>query len=63
MKFKDLFVPRYINSDPKVRLNFVKNSTEAQLLKQMSEQDQYAEVRSAAAERAEMLMAGQRQPA
>ena len=33
------------------------------LLKQMSEKDQDAGVRSAAAERAEMLMAGQRQPA
>ncbi len=63
MKFKDLFVPRYIHSDPQVRLNFVKNSNDAKLLKQMSEKDQDAQVRSAAAERAEMLMAGQRQPA
>lgn len=63
MKFKDLFVPRYIHSDPQVRLNFVKNSNDAKLLKQMSEKDQDEQVRSAAAERAEMLMAGQRQPA
>ncbi|MCG6930934.1 MAG: hypothetical protein LJE64_10310 [Desulfofustis sp.] len=63
MKFKDLFVPRYIHSDPQVRLNFVKNSNDAKLLKQMSEKDQDAQVRGAAAERAEMLMAGQRQPA
>ena len=63
MKFKDLFVPRCLHSDPNVRLNFVKNSNDAKLLRQMSEKDDDENVRKAAAERAEELMAGQRQPA
>lgn len=63
MKFKDLFVPRYLHSDPDVRLKFVRNSNDAAFLRQMSEKDKDEKVRKAAAERAEMLMAGQRQPA
>ena len=63
MKFKDLFVPRYVHSDPEVRLNFVKNSNDAKLLQQMSEKDSDAMVREAAAERAEMLIGQQHQAA
>jgi len=63
MKFKDIFVPRYVHSDPEVRLNFVKNSKDAKLLQQMSEKDSDAMVRKAAAERAEILMGGQPQAA
>lgn len=63
MKFKDIFVPRYLHSDPEVRLNFVKNSNDAKLLQQMSEKDPDAMVREAAAERTEMLIGQQHQAA
>ena len=39
MKFRDLFVAKYLNSDPEVRLKFVMNSNDAKLLRQMSEKD------------------------
>jgi hypothetical protein len=55
MNFKDWFVPRYLNSNPDVRMRFVQNSTDARLLMQMSEKDAAANVRKAAAERAESL--------
>lgn len=63
VKFKDLFVPRYLHSDPEVRLNFVMNSNDAKLLAQMAEKDGDEKVRKAAAERADTLMADRRQPA
>jgi hypothetical protein len=63
MKFRDLFVAKYLHSDPEVRLKFVMNSNDAKLLRQMSEKDEDEKVRRAAAERADTLMAGQRQPA
>ena len=63
MKFRDLFVAKYLHSDPEVRLKFVMNSSDAKLLRQMSEKDDDEKVRRAAAERADSLMAGQRQPA
>lgn len=63
MKFKDLFVPRYLHSDPEVRLNFVRNSKDAKLLQQMAVKDGDEKVRKAAEERADELMAGARQPA
>ena len=63
MKFKDLFVPRYLHSDPEVRLTFVRNSKDAKLLQQMAVKDGDEKVRKAAEERADELMAGARQPA
>ena len=63
MKFRDLFVAKYLHSDPEVRLRFVMNSSDAKLLRQMAEKDSDENVRRAAAERADSLMAGQRQPA
>ena len=63
MKFRDLFVARYLHSDPEVRMKFVTNSNDAKLLRQMSEQDKDEKVRRAAMERADALTAGQRQPA
>jgi hypothetical protein len=63
MKFKDIFVPRYLHSEPEVRLNFVKNSNDAKLLQQMSEKDADEMVRKAAAERAIMLTGKQHQAA
>lgn len=55
MKFSDLFVPKHVHSDPKVRLKFVNKTKDIHLLEQMSEKDGDAEVRKAAAERARML--------
>jgi len=63
MKFKDLFVPRYVNSDPKVRLKFVEGSEDTKLLKQMSEKDSDATVRKAAADRVESLQVRQQKAA
>ncbi len=63
MKFKDLFVPRYLHSDPEVRLDFVKNLNDPKFLLQISEKDADETVRKAAADRAAMLMAGQTQTA
>lgn len=63
MKFRDLFVAKYLNSDPEVRMRFVMNSKDAKLLRQMSEKDNDERVRRAAAERADALKSGQRQPA
>lgn len=55
MKFSDLFVPKYIHSDPNVRMKFVNKTTDVYLLEQMSEKDGDAKVRKAAAERARTL--------
>ncbi len=63
MKFKDLFVPRYLHSDPEVRLNFIKSTNDTKLLRSISEKDADENVRKAAAERADMLIAGQHQAA
>ncbi len=63
MKFKDLFVPRYLHSDPDYRLRFVENSKDAKLLVQMAEKDSDANVRKAAAARAESLQGAQRKAA
>ena len=55
MKFKDLFVPRYMHSEPEVRIKFVNGSDDAKLLRQMAEKDVDAKVRTAAAVRADIL--------
>jgi hypothetical protein len=55
MKLKDIFVPRYLHSDPNVRLKFVQKSQDAKLLQQMSEKDTDVTVRKTAAERAQKL--------
>lgn len=55
MRFSDFFVPKYIHSDPSVRLKFVAKSTDTKLLEQMAEKDKDVEVRRAAAERAQSL--------
>ncbi len=63
MKFKDLFVPRYLHSDPEVRIKFVNRSDDAKLLKQMAEKDADANVRKAAAVRVDVLEGTQRKAA
>lgn len=59
MNLKDLFVPRYLHSDPKVRMKFVTSSQDWKLLEQMSDKDADAAIRKAAAERAKALHPGQ----
>ncbi len=63
MKFKDLFVPRYLHSDPEVRIKFVNKSDDAKLLRQMAVKDADANVRKAAADRADVLEGTQRRAA
>ncbi len=56
MKFSDLFVPKYIHSDPAVRLKFIANSADVKLLEQMAVKDADEYVRVAAADRAQYLI-------
>lgn len=51
MKFSDLFVPRYMHSNPEVRRQAVQRIDDAKLLQQMSEKDDDDGVRQAAANR------------
>ncbi|MCP3899402.1 MAG: hypothetical protein GY707_06795 [Desulfobacteraceae bacterium] len=55
MKFSDFFVPKYIHSNPAVRLKFIANSNDTKLMEQMAEKDADEDVRKAAAERAQSL--------
>ena len=55
MKFSDLFVPRYMHSNPEVRLQAVERIEDPGLLEQMSEKDADNRVRSAAAKKAATL--------
>jgi len=55
MKFSDLFVPKYVHSDPKVRMKLIAKSTDVNLLEQMAVKDWDANVKRAAAERAQIL--------
>ena len=52
MKFKDLFVAKWLHSDPEVRKKAVEKMTDIKLLKQVSEKDSDRMVRTAAAARA-----------
>ncbi|MCK5310464.1 MAG: hypothetical protein KAJ62_00045 [Desulfobacteraceae bacterium] len=55
MKFSDLFVPKYLHSDPNVRLKLVAKTTDINLLEQMAVKDGDALVRRSATERAQTL--------
>ncbi len=55
MKFSDLFVPKYLHSNPDVRLKLIAKTTDINLLEQMAIKDKDAFVRSSAAERAQVL--------
>jgi hypothetical protein len=55
MKFSDFFVPKYINSNPQVRIKFVNKTTDVTLLQSMVEKDQDGEVVQAARERIRAL--------
>ncbi len=55
MKFSDLFVPKYLHSNPDVRLKLVAKTADINLLEQMAKKDENADVRRSAAERAQAL--------
>lgn len=52
MKFKDLFVAKWLHSDPEVRKKAVEKMKDLKLLKQIAEKDSDGTVRTAAARRA-----------
>jgi len=55
MKLSDLFVPKYLHSNPEVRIKAVKKSDDIKLLRQMAEKDEDSGVRVAAADQATIL--------
>ena len=55
MSLKDWIVPKYLHSSPKVRMKFVEKSSDARILKQVSESDSDSMIRKAATERLELL--------
>ncbi|MFH1153062.1 MAG: hypothetical protein V1793_04540 [Pseudomonadota bacterium] len=57
MKFSDLFVPKYLNSNPDVRIQSVNKLTDVKLLDQIAQKDEDRNVCRAAANRAQELRA------
>jgi hypothetical protein len=55
MKFRDLFVPRWLNSNPDVRCQAVLKINDAGLLAQIAEKDEAQSVRDAANQRLAIL--------
>ncbi len=55
MKFSDLFLPKIVRSDPKVRINAVNQTSDAALLQQVLKNDKSDEVREAAVQRLKEL--------
>ncbi|NNF47313.1 MAG: hypothetical protein HKN69_11125 [Desulfofustis sp.] len=55
MSLKDWIVPRYLHSNPKVRMKFVENSSDARILKEVSENDSDDSIRKAATARIETI--------
>jgi hypothetical protein len=55
MSLKDWIVPKYLHSSPNVRMKFVEKSSDARILKEVSESDSDSMIRKAAAERLELL--------
>lgn len=55
MKFSDLFLPKYLHSNPDVRLKLISKTTDINLVEQMAIKDKDAFVRTSAAERAQVL--------
>lgn len=55
MKFSDFFVPKYVHSNPQVRIKFVNKTTDVTLLQSMVEKDQDGEVVQAARQRIQAL--------
>lgn len=57
MKLRDLFVPKYVHSNPEVRIKFVNETTDTILLNSIIEKDQDDTVVTAAKERLNELTA------
>lgn len=55
MKFSDFFVPKYVHSNPQVRIKFVNKTTDLHLLEQMLQRDEDGEVVQAARDRIQAL--------
>ena len=55
MRFSDFFVPKYLHSNPKVRIKFINNTTDLKLLEQMIEKDEDDTVVQAARDRIQAL--------
>ncbi len=55
MKFSDFFVPKYVHSNPQVRIKFVNKTTDLNLLEQMTQKDEDGEVVQAARNRIQAL--------
>lgn len=55
MKFSDFFVPKYVHSNPLVRIKFVNKTTDLHLLEQMVQRDEDGEVVQAARNRIQAL--------
>jgi hypothetical protein len=61
MGFSDLFVPKYLHSNPNVRIKFVNKCQDLNLLEQMTEKDEDENVVQAARNRIQVLSASQSQ--
>jgi hypothetical protein len=55
MKFSDFFVPKYVHSNPEVRITFVNKTTDLNLLEQMTQKDEDGQVVQAARDRIQSL--------
>lgn len=55
MRFSDIFVPRWQNSNPQVRIKAIGRLKDAKLLSQIAEKDDDVEVREVATNRLESL--------
>lgn len=56
MHFSDFFVPKYLHSNPKVRIKFINTTTDVKLLEQMTQKDEDDSVVKAARQRLEALV-------
>ncbi len=61
MGLADLFVPKYLHSNPKKRIKFVNKCQDLHLLEQMTEKDKDTNVVQAAKDRIQELSASQSQ--
>lgn len=57
MKFSDIFVPRWQNSNPNVRIKAVERLSDISLLRQIAEKDDHPMVRDIASDRLAKLVA------
>ncbi len=55
MRFSDFFVPKYLHSNPKVRIKFMKSATDLKFLEQVIENDKDDTVVQAARDRIQEL--------